>query len=637
MYDFWESCVDLQKRRLRRGSEPIRSFIKQNIHWPALDLESTMISSFNKSQRFSYDLYEFPAKSIRQANTAFFIISKEQTKEGGEILAINSLSGGITLDTQSYTNDKGDKLKFFKNFIKNTLIELKKDETVNGERNDYVDVDDDFKSNYLVFDEKIEKEVKNIVAVEKRLAEIKQRGKDTNSAKSIITLRELNEFTNTNLKKLAINWITLFKEILGPENTIKNLGKLKVSVDSVSTLRDIVEYMNQLYRKVKPKTKGEIITGGRDMYRSYSAWRSIGNLMSDVDGKLSQNLEIFEEETKAKSTVINNDSQRLRQCKYYLETYYTYVLGFLYKNQNDGTDVEKARVLVEQIRNTVKMEVERVDYKTPEYLNNFAIPKINNLKLSIGYPEFFDREGETADLLNEIHGKLKIRPKTYFENMFKLKDFHFQQKIVGLVQKQPNLIGKLEQGLDILNGSWIYDTTKTPKIEITGTELVYQPETNQLYVPLAYLQNPNFYSSNKIPDAVLYSSVGYEIARKILGSVISPEGFKWDHHGSISKWTGGDFFKNYRAARGKVGESMKTYFGEVRYSGLQSSRNQGGLRKTGLDVLLNSVAIDAASSAMGINFGRGNDVEELLLASFTDDENWPLEGGLRQDLKMVNH
>ena len=82
---------------------------------------------------------------------------------------------------------------------------------------------------------------------------------------------------------------------------------------------------------------------------------------------------------------------------------------------------------------------------------------------------------------------------------------------------------------------------------------------------------------------------------------------------------------------------MKTYFGEVRYSGLQSSRNQGGLRKTGLDVLLNSVAIDAASSAMGINFGRGNDVEELLLASFTDDENWPLEGGLRQDLKMVNH
>ena len=79
MYDFWESCVDLPKRRLRRGSEPIRSFIKQNIHWPALDLESTMISSFNKSQRFSYDLYEFPAKSIRQANTAFFIISKEQT------------------------------------------------------------------------------------------------------------------------------------------------------------------------------------------------------------------------------------------------------------------------------------------------------------------------------------------------------------------------------------------------------------------------------------------------------------------------------------------------------------------------------------------------------------------------------
>ena len=651
MYNFWESCVDLNKIRLRRGSEPIQSYIKQNINWPALNLISDEIENLKKKQRKMHDIYKLPAKIIRQTNSAFFLISKEETEDGSEILAIKSLStdggGGITLDTNSYSNDRGDKLKFYKDFIRTTLLQLraKKEEnkvalplfqkTMNSRKK---------RQNLRRRQKKlkpgitragvINQELENIIFVEKELAKIKQEGADLQPEKTITTLKELNELTNFNLEKPVFNWITLFREILGNFDENEKLSKLKVSVDSISTLREIVEFTNRLYPRARyiGNSNNERIQGAKSKYRSYIAWRSIGNLFDETEGKVLENFKTFQSKMK-----INNIFEIRQACRSYLDRYYTYVLGFLYKLQNKNTDIEKAKLLVDQIRKTVVDEVKRVDYKTPEYIKNFALPKIYSMQISVGYPEFFDNENAAA-LLDGIHAKVKILPEAYFENMINLKDDNFKQIILNLVQKQGFFEG-INQGLDVLNGSWIYDPTKIDRVEITGSDLVYEPHNNELYIPLGYLQYPNFHSFSKIPDAVIYSSTGYEIARKMLTTVIMRKGFfwhnqkktKWNNRLQSFSWNGGEFFNKRKESLETLSKSMKLYFGETRWNRTLKSSNFRKIRATNEDILLNSVAIDAASSAMTINFGReDDDIEELLLETFENDNNWSEEGGLKK-------
>ncbi|XP_066593343.1 neprilysin-like [Prorops nasuta] len=299
------------------------------------------------------------------------------------------------------------------------------------------------------------------------------------------------EVTSAEVEKFITEIEELFTECFA--DVLKNLG---VKKNKVMIMVRINTSQRLEYTKLLMKTPNEVIV-------NYIHWSFINKMLKyttdDIEDMIFQiwsNIYGVTEKTPRWISCVQS-------VKFTDAISYEYVRKYF-----PAENLKIGNEMVDILKTATKLEIEKSNWMNDD-IKKFAKEKVDKMKKSIGYPEWYNNNGAVKNYYNGLNINFE-----HFENALSYQKYEKLQTFEKLLSDKfkPNMWNDFSP--------------------IT-TNAMFSAIFNVLVLPAAIFQSPFF--SNFHPDAINFGFVGFIISHE-LSHAFDPHGRNYDKHGKNFNW-----------------------------------------------------------------------------------------------------